>query len=345
MISLQQRVQELNALNQQLTVQRDSIDQNERFLRTLTDSLPGLVGYWDKQLRCRFANQHYQEWFGIPPERALGLPIHELLGRDLYEKNKPYLERAFAGEVQRFERDFSQSERRADPHRNPLCSVRSRWRGRGRSVLVSDITERKRTEEEVRALNTTLEQRVLDLRESEERFRLIFENALDAILISNTEGRMVLVNPKVGALFGYAPEELIGQPVEMLIPDHLRGTHIGHRNKYIAHPVPRGMGVVGTLQGRRKDGTLFPIVIGLSPLAFRDRMQIMGVHQRHHHQKQAEAERDEVLRKMTEAQKLESLWVLAGGIAHDFNNLLTGIMASASLMTSESRRWMMTRHR
>ena len=334
---LQQRVQELNALNQQLTVQRDSIDQNERFLRTLTDSLPGLVGYWDKQLRCRFANQHYQEWFGIPPERALGLPIHELLGRDLYEKNKPYLERAFAGEVQRFERDFLKASGvliHTETHYVPYVVDGEVV---GVVVLVSDITERKRTEEEVRALNTTLEQRVLDLRESEERFRLIFENALDAILISNTSGRMVLVNPKVGALFGYAPEELIGQPVEMLIPDHLRGTHIGHRNKYIAQPVPRGMGVVGTLQGRRKDGTLFPIVIGLSPLAFRDRMQIMAFISDITIQKQAEAERDEVLRKMTEAQKLESLWVLAGGIAHDFNNLLTGIMASASLMTSESR--------
>ena len=332
---LEQRVEQLNELNKQLTTQRDELDRSERFIRTLTNSLPGMVGYWDKDLRCQFANRHYMEWFGFSSEQMLGKTIQELLGPDLLAANEVYIRGALAGEKQRFERvirkpsgELGYTDAQYIPH-----VVQGEVSGF--AVLVSDITERRQAEEKVLSLNSKLAQQFAELRGSEERFRLIFENALDAILTVDQDGHICFVNPKVGSMFGYEPQELVGQEIEVLIPNHLRSKHQAHRESYLTHPVPRAMGQAGLLQARRKDGTLFPIEVGLSPLKFRDQTQVMAFISDMTVQKQMESERDDVVRKMTEAQKLESLWVLAGGVAHDFNNLLTGIMASASMLAHD----------
>lgn len=331
---LEARIQELNELNFKLTAQRDALDQRERFIRTLTDNLPGMVGYWDKDLICRFANRHYVDWFAIPPTELIGKHIRELLGPELFAKNEPYMKKALAGEHQRFERDLVKTD-------GELGHVQAHYiphivNGEviGFVVLVSDISERKRNEEAVRRLNLELELKMSELRQSEERFRLIFENALDAILTVDASGAIHLVNPKVESLFGYSSEELIGKPLETLVSDSIKLQHEQHRQKYFADPRPRTMGQAGWLSGRRRDGSEFPIEVGLSPLGFRDRSQVMAFISDMTLTKQLEAERDEVIRKVTEAQKLESLWVLAGGIAHDFNNLLTGVMASAGILSN-----------
>lgn len=334
---LEERVRELNVLNAQLVVQHDEVDRRERFIRTLTDNLPGMVGYWDTELRCRFANRHYREWFGVEPREIVGKHIRELLGPELFALNEPYMRRALAGEHQAFERDIRKPSGEIGHTQAYYIPHVVDGAVLGFVVLVSDITERRRSEEKVRSLNQALEQRLAELRESEERFRLIFENALDAILTVDDAGRICYVNPRVESLFGYASNELVGREIEMLVPESKRSKHAGYRNNYLSGPKPRGMGQAGWLLGKRKDGAEFPIEVGLSPLRFRDKMQVMAFISDMTLQKQLEAERDEVIRKATEAQKLESLWVLAGGIAHDFNNLLTGIMASASILGTQFR--------
>ncbi|WP_374673171.1 ATP-binding protein [Ideonella sp.] len=72
--------------------------------RRLLDALPPMVAYWDSDQRCRFANQAYKTWFGADPDRMLGMHISELLGPRLYALNRPYIERALAGQRQDFER-------------------------------------------------------------------------------------------------------------------------------------------------------------------------------------------------------------------------------------------------
>ena len=97
-------------------------------------------------------------------------------------------------------------------------------------------------------------------------FEQLFEFSPDAIVVTDSEGRITNANAQVQRAFGYTREELVGQPVETLIPERFRGVHPNHRQAYNAQPSVRPMGVGLELHGLRKDGTEFPVDIMLSPI-------------------------------------------------------------------------------
>ncbi|SER45928.1 PAS domain S-box-containing protein [Nitrosomonas sp. Nm51] len=101
---------------------------------------------------------------------------------------------------------------------------------------------------------------------SEERYRGLLESAPDAIVIANSKGRVTMANAQTEKWFGYNRDDLIGQPIEKLVPDRFRAAHPAHRQNYLASPVVRPMGAGLELYGRRKDGSEFPVEISLSPL-------------------------------------------------------------------------------
>ena len=104
------------------------------------------------------------------------------------------------------------------------------------------------------------------LRKSEERFRRVVESALSAMVMIRATGQIELVNAQAERLFGYPREELIGQFVELLVPERFRGPHPALRGMFFSDPKPRPMGAGRDLFALRKDGSEFPLEIGLNPI-------------------------------------------------------------------------------
>jgi PAS domain S-box-containing protein len=131
--------------------------------------------------------------------------------------------------------------------------------------------------------------------ESEAKYRGLLEAAPDAMVIADEQGLIVLVNAQTESLFGYHRDELVGQPVEMLVPQSFRAAHPQQRQGYTANPHKRIIDRGGELRGLRRDGSEFPAEIGLSPLETAEGILVTA------------AIRDISLRKKSEEQLMKTM--------------------------------------
>jgi PAS domain S-box-containing protein len=166
------------------------------------------------------------------------------------------------------------------------------------------------------------------LQESEDTARALIESAAEGILVVDEHGRIVQVNGQIEAMFGYAQRELLGQPMELLLPERLRARHVGHRADYVGEPRVRTMGRGLDLAARRRDGSEFPVEISLSyvrtPAGLRAMAFVTDI-----------TERVLLERASRQAEKLAALGALSAGVAHELNNPLGIITSRIEVMLLE----------
>ncbi|MDJ0762905.1 MAG: PAS domain S-box protein [Myxococcota bacterium] len=171
-----------------------------------------------------------------------------------------------------------------------------------------------------------------DLRKTVEELRTVIHAAKDAIILIDEQGHITLFNPAAEQMFGRKETEMLGEPLDILMPEAYREKHHTFVRGYFTSGKPNGViGKTVELPALRKDGTEFPIAISLSSGALNDEKFVIAVARDISDIKAAEEEKKLLETQLQNTQKLESLGVLAGGIAHDFNNLLMGILGNADL--------------
>jgi len=162
----------------------------------------------------------------------------------------------------------------------------------------------------------------------EARLRDIFDAAVEGILSIDERGAVVAMNPAAERMFGYRAEEVLGRNVSMLMPSPYQGEHDGYLAAYLATGHKKIIGIGREVQGRRKNGSVFPLALSVSEASTGQRRVFSGFIRDLTETKRLE---EEFLR----SQKMEAVGRLAGGIAHDFNNLLMGVLAYSRIASEE----------
>ncbi len=287
----------------------------EHRLRAAVESAPSGLLMTDQLGNIVLVNRQVEVMFGYPREELLGKPVHMLVPHRLRERHPAYRESFMA-----------------DPRVRAMGAGRDLYgvRKDGVEVPVEIGLTPVPTPEGMFVLAAIVDIRAR--KSAEERFRIAVESSPNGMVMVDESGRILLVNREVERLFGYAREELLGQSIEMLVPERFRSRHPMFRSDFFDKPQARAMGAGRELYGLRKDGTEVPVEIGLNPIRTETSLLVLSSIVDISARKEAEALRERLEADLRQAQKMEALGTLAGGIAHDFNNILATIMGYAELI-------------
>ncbi len=231
-----------------ITERREAQARDARF-RRVVETAPNAIVMIDATGRIEMVNAQAEQIFGYARDEMLGRHV-EMLVPQRFRANHPELRQSFL----------------ADPQSRPMGAGRDLFglRKDGSEFPIEIGLNPIETDEGPMVLSAIVD--ISARKRLEERFRRVVEAAPNAIVMINAAGRIEMVNAQAEQMFGYARDEMLGEPVEMLVPQRFRGHHPGLRGSFFADPKARPMGAGRDLFGLRKDGTEFPVEIGLNPI-------------------------------------------------------------------------------
>lgn len=237
---------------------RDNLrEATEMKFELLLESAPDATVVVNEEGRILMINRQTENLFGYQRHELIGQQVEMLIPVEL--RNKHFQHRAHFTDAPKVRSMGAGNELKAIkkdgssfPVEISLSPIQTE-EGLLVTASVRDITERKK---------------------AEEKFRSLLNSAPDATVIVNEKGIIEMINQQVENLFGYQRNELVGQPVEIMIPMDIRSKHIHHRTGFIESPKVRTMGAGIELRAVKKDGTLFPVEISLSPIQTEEGMLV-----------------------------------------------------------------------
>lgn len=214
-----------------------ALGDSERFIKNITNAMPAMVAYWDKDLRCRFANQSYLARFDKTDKEIIGNTMQELQGEALFTVSDPHIQGVMEGKQQNFESTLNKAD----------GSVGYVWaiyapdfdndgKFAGFYVLLTDITPLTKARAELKLAHN------------------VFQNIAQGIMVTDSAGGIVSVNPAFTDITGYNTEDVVGQRSTMLLPARLNARYPAEIWESVIHH--------GTWQGEvlecRKNGEEYP---------------------------------------------------------------------------------------
>jgi PAS domain S-box-containing protein len=233
--------------------------RGEDSFRVALEAAPNAMIMVDGQGLIVFVNSQMESLLGYAKDELVGQPVEVIVPERFRARHPEYRAGFFAS-----------------PQARPMGGGRDLY-GRhkdGREIPVEIGLNPMTTEERDFVIASVID--ITERKRAEERFRQVIEGSPIGKLMIDGEGRIVLVNAQIETSFGYSRDELLGQPIEMLVPERFRAGHPGYRAGFTSDPTTRPMGAGRDLYGLRKDGSEFPVEIGLNPLETEQGLMVLG---------------------------------------------------------------------
>src|SRR6266446_3897453 len=292
-------------------IAEDSLRESEERFRTVANAAPVMIWMSGTDKLCNFFNKGWLDFTGRSLEQELGNGWAEGVHAEDRHRCLAVYERAFDAR-EPFTMEY-RLRRNDGEYRWVLDSGTPRFASDGAFLgyigSCFDITERKL---------------------AEEKFRLVLDAAPNAMVMVDSAGVINFANAPTATVFGYSLGELIGQPIEILIPGRFRDRHAGYRKSFHSEPSTRAMGAGRDLFGRRKDGSEFPVEVGLNPIHTSEGLFVLASVIDITARKQAELEHQLQNMELARVGRVAVMGELAASLAHEVNNPIGAIVANAS---------------